>query len=433
MKAFLRLVALTSLVSLIAVSAFADAGDEYKYRFSVSGDTLLQGKLPITVRAFEIPGLMNQIDRMPEFAAALVPVAEVGASIVCFDLEGLSADGKTLDPGASAKIDAMLEQINWRRMGAMCKLFGANAPKDPAAREAAAKAAGAALKNFKRVLFWIDGPGAEAAVAAFRQAAPGIVIAAEKGGDVDVVTQMPAAKPAKPTLLAGLVPSAELIKSVHCVLPNTDENRKALDAALADPAESKPWTPDNSMLSDEERKDGFISLFDGKSLDGWWVLGDKKDGFRVKDGTIEWAGLGGRGLYTRDRYADFTLRLEWKINKKGNSGLYIRAPRECRQSKIGMEFQLQGDTGTPITEQTTGAVYDVIPPKENAAKPEGEWNSAEITFVGSKLKAVLNGKVVQDIDFDTNDELKPRLRRGFIGLQDHGCYVAFRNIRIKKL
>jgi len=433
MKAVSRLVVLTCLASVAAMSAFADVGDELRYAFHVSGGALIQGKLPITVRAIELPGLMGKVDRLPEFAAALASIAEVGANVACFDLEGFSPDGKTLAPGTAATIDKMLENLNWRRMGAMCKLFGANAPKDPAAREAAAKAAGSACKNLKRVLFWIDGPGAEAAVTAFRQEAPGVIVASEKGADVDVVTQMPAAKPSTPTFLAGAIPSPELIGSVHCVLPGTVETLKALDAALADPAESKPWTPDNSKLSEEERKDGFVSLFDGKSLDGWWVLGDKKDGFRVNDGTIEWAATCGRGLYTRDRYDNFTLRLEWKINKKGNSGIYIHAPREGRQSKIGMEFQLQGDSGTPITEQTTGAVYDVIPPRENPVKPEGEWNNVEITFVGSKLKAVLNGKVVQDIDFDSNDELKPRLRRGFIGLQDHACYVAFRNIRIKKL
>ena len=433
MKAVPRLIMLTCLVSAVAISAFADIGDELKYAFRISDNALLQGKLPFVVDAIEVPALMQKIEKAPEFAAELAAIADVGANVVCFDLEGLSADGKTLAPDTAVKIDKMLEHINWRRLGAMCKLFGADAPKDPAYREAAAKAAAAGLKNARRVLFWIDGPGAEAAVKAFRQEAPELVIAAEKGGDIDVVTQPPAAKPLRPTMLAGAPPAPELLGSVHCVLPGTEESRKALDAAVADPAESKPWTPDNSTLSEQERKEGFVSLFDGKTLDGWWVLGEKKEGFKVNDGAIEWAALGGKGLYTRDRYDNFTLRLDWKINKKGNSGIYLRAPRQGRQSKIGMEFQLQGDSGTTITNQTTAAVYDVVPPRVNAAKPEGEWNSVEITLNGSKMKAVLNGQVVQDLNLDENEELKPRLRRGFIGLQDHACYVAFRNIRIKKL
>jgi hypothetical protein len=98
-----------------------------------------------------------------------------------------------------------------------------------------------------------------------------------------------------------------------------------------------------------------------------------------------------------------------------------------------MEFQLQGDSGTPVTNQTSGAVYVVLPPRVNAAKPEGEWNSVEVTLNGPKLKAVLNGEVIQDTNLDDTEELRPRLRRGFIGLQDHASYVAFRNIRVKKL
>ena len=433
MKAVPCLMMLTCLASAVAISAFADIGDEIKDAFRMNDNALLRGKLPIIVDAIEAPALMQKIEKMPELIAALAAIADVGANVVCFDLAGVSADGKTLAPDTAAKIDKMIEQINWRRMGAMCKLFSADAPRDAAYREAAAKAAAAALKNAKRVLFWIDGPDAEAAVKAFRQEAPGLVIAAEKGGDIDVVTQPPAAKPAKPVMLAGAIPSPELRASVHFVLPGSEKNFQALDAAKADPAESKPWTPDNSMLSEQERAEGFTSLFDGKTLDGWWVLGEKKEGFKVKDGAIEWAGLGGKGLYTRDRYANFTLRLDWKINKKGNSGIYLRAPREGRQSKIGMEFQLQGDSGTAITNQTTGAVYDVVPPRVNAAKPEGEWNSVEITLNGPKMKAVLNGDVIQDLNLDENEELKARLRCGFIGLQDHACYVAFRNIRIKKL
>ena len=432
MKAVPRLLILTCCACAVAISACADIGDEIKYAFRISDNTLFQGKLPFVVNAIQVPPLMRNAEKMPEFAAALAAIADVGADVVCFDLAGFSADGK-LVPDTAAKIDKMLEQINWRRLGAMCKVFGADAPKDAAYREAAAKAAAAALKNVRRVIFWIDGPEAERVVKTFRQEAPELVIAAEKGGDIDVVTQPPTAKPVKPVLVAGAIPAPELRGSVHFVLPDKKESYSALDAAVADPGESKPWTPDNSKLSEQERAEGFVSLFDGKTHDGWWILGENKNGFKVKDGAIEWAALGGKGLYTRDRYDNFVLRLEWKINKKGNSGLYLRAPRAGRQSKIGMEFQLQGDSGTPITDQTTGAVYDVVPPLVNACKPEGEWNSTEITLNGPNMKASLNGEVVQDLNLDQNDELRPRLRRGFIGLQDHACYVAFRNIRIKKL
>jgi len=161
--------------------------------------------------------------------------------------------------------------------------------------------------------------------------------------------------------------------------------------------------------------------------------GRNKEGFHVKDGAIEWARPGGTMLMTRERYDNFILRLEWRIIKGGNSGLSLRIPRTNRHSKIGMEFQLQGDHGREPEAHITGAIYDVVAPLVNAGKPAMEWNSLEIMLDGPKLKAALNGEVVQDLNLDDNEELRYRLRRGFIGLQDHGRYVAFRNIRIKKL
>ena len=82
---------------------------------------------------------------------------------------------------------------------------------------------------------------------------------------------------------------------------------------------------------------------------------------------------------------------------------------------------------------STAAVYDVLPALAVAARPEGEWNEVEIMLDGSHLKATLNGVLVQDTNFDEVEELRYRLRRGFIGLQDHDNYILFRNVRVKEL
>jgi hypothetical protein len=224
-----------------------------------------------------------------------------------------------------------------------------------------------------------------------------------------------------------------MIEKVHFVAPGTNEGYAAFDRFMADPAELEPWTPDNSVLSEEERADGWISLFDGKTLNGWWIKGVNKKGFEVKDGAIVWAGPGADALYTHDRYGDFILRLEFRIAARGNSGLFLRGPRTGRSSKIGMEFQLFDDVDKAPDAHTTGAVYDVEPPLVGASKPAGEWNAIEIMLDGPIMKATVNGQVVQDRNLDEHDELRHRLREGFIGLQDHACHVAFRNIRIKKL
>lgn len=137
---------------------------------------------------------------------------------------------------------------------------------------------------------------------------------------------------------------------------------------------------------------------------------------------------------TRDRYGDFILRLEGRIEAGGNSGIHIRAPRACRQSRIGFEFQFMGDYDITVPDKnSTGSVYDVLPALTTALRPEGEWNEFELHLEGSRVRARINGILVQDTDFEDHEELRHRLRRGFIGLQDHDCFVQYRNIRIKPL
>jgi hypothetical protein len=424
--------ALGFAICLAAVS-LALVSPEDKYEFAVRDGRLCQGRQPFLLNAIEAPSLLQQAKDPEELARCLNRAADVGANSICFDLSGFSADGTALSAEVVKTIDAVMRQVTWRRMGALCRVLGAEVPNEAAVRAAAAKAAATALKSENRVVYWIDGPNSAELADQFHRQAPDVVVATERGGAVDAVSAVPEQPGAKPVLLVGSIPPAELRDKIHFVLPSRKDSYAALDAAMADPAESKPWTPAVGALSEQERGEGFVPLFDGKSFDGWWILGENKRGFAVEDGAIKWQTLGGRAVYTRDRYDNFVLRLEWQINKKGNSGIYLRAPRAGRQSKIGMEFQLQGDAGEPVTNQTSGALYSVLAPRVNAGKPAGEWNTVEITLNGPVLKAVLNGEVVQDVNFDQNEELRPRLRRGFIGLQDHGTYVAFRNIRIKKL
>ena len=104
-----------------------------------------------------------------------------------------------------------------------------------------------------------------------------------------------------------------------------------------------------------------------------------------------------------------------------------------RESKMGFEFQIMGDFGEEAHKNGTGAVYDVVAPSVNASQPAGHWNDLELILDGPRYRAILNGVIIQDLNFDEDDELRHRLRNGFIALQDHGSAVAFRNIRIKRL
>jgi hypothetical protein len=217
------------------------------------------------------------------------------------------------------------------------------------------------------------------------------------------------------------------------MLPEGDASYAQLEAASAHPLESQPWEPDNSVLTEQDRADGWIALFDGKTLNGWIVLGNNASAWNAHDGILERVAAGSQGLRTRDRYDNFILQFEWNLPAGGNNGVHLRAPRNARASKIGLEFQMLGDYGQPPTKNSTGSIYDVVPPKVNASKPQGEWNSTEITLNGPHLKFVLNGIVVQELNMDENEELAVRLRKGFIVLTEHNAPVQYRNVKLKKV
>jgi hypothetical protein len=310
------------------------------------------------------------------------------------------------------------------------RVLGGNT--DPTFCANAVRTAANALKNERRALYYFDGPDADKWAAEFRALAPNLVVASPTAGHVKVVTETPAAPPAKPTLVVG-TPNASLDPNTHFLMGCEKADYDAVEAGLTNDVQKNEWTPDNTRLSEAERNEGFVALSNGKDFAGWWYPFDFNSFIVNADGDFEMSKAGGKAILTRNRYANFTLRLEYKIAEGGNSGVFLRAPRAARQSKIGMEFQIHGDSGAPVSNDMTGAIYLVVPPLVNGSNPPMTWNNLEITLNGSHIKATLNGQVVQDFDMDTVEELKYRLKDGFIGLQDHDHYVAFRNVRIKEL
>jgi hypothetical protein len=102
-------------------------------------------------------------------------------------------------------------------------------------------------------------------------------------------------------------------------------------------------------------------------------------------------------------------------------------------SNLGYEFQIMDDAGQPASDKGTGSFYNQLAPRVNAAKPAGEWNSLEIECRGPKIRATLNGQVVQDIDHTAVPALAKRPECGYLSLQNHGHDVEFRRIRLKEL
>ena len=193
----------------------------------------------------------------------------------------------------------------------------------------------------------------------------------------------------------------------------------------------------------EEKKDGFVPLFNGKDLSGWEIKEDKggdKDQWTVKDGVLK-AKTGQGWLGTTKQYGDYVLRVEWRVPENGNSGVYLRVP-EGKLDKlptfIGMEIQILDDDG-PMYKgklkdwQYSGSLYGVVPVSKRVYKGPNEWNTFEIACLGDKVTVVFNGEKVVEADMGKEPELMKRPRKGFIGLQNHGSPVEFRNIQIKAL
>ena len=192
--------------------------------------------------------------------------------------------------------------------------------------------------------------------------------------------------------------------------------------------------------------DGFVSLFDGKSLEGWTLLGQKGGGYVVEDGAIVCTQGGGGNLFHDREFSDFILRLEFKLKPGSNNGIAIRAPKSVGSMAYkGMEIQTldhfherYGDRLKPY--QYHGSLYAVAPASVGALKPVGEWNRQEIRCEGRRITVTLNGALILDVN--VNDIIDhetilahPGMLRdsGHIGFLGHNDWVAYRNIRVKEL
>lgn len=189
---------------------------------------------------------------------------------------------------------------------------------------------------------------------------------------------------------------------------------------------------------------GFVPLFDGRTLDGWMGA---VEGYEVRDGALVCVQQKGGNLFTVREYANFIVRFDVRIPPGGNNGLGVRCPP--LQSSVvtdGIEIQILDDCAeqyrTLKPYQYHGSVYGVAPAQRGHLKPPGEWNAQEVTVDGRRIRVVLNGATIVDVDLDEaarggtiDGREHPGLKRarGHLGLIGHGSEVAFRRLRIKEL
>jgi hypothetical protein len=205
--------------------------------------------------------------------------------------------------------------------------------------------------------------------------------------------------------------------------------------------------PDNNAVSltEEEKKEGFVNLFDGTNIDQW--MGNTA-GYVINDGALVVVPDNGSGgnLYTKEEYANFVYRFEFQLTPGANNGIGVHAPPVGDAAYVGMEIQVL-DNEAPIYAslqpyQYHGSVYGIAPAKRGYLLPTGEWNKEEIMLKGSTIKVTLNGTVINEVDIKevtkngTADHKEhPGLARttGHIGFLGHGDVVRFKNMRIKRL
>lgn len=193
----------------------------------------------------------------------------------------------------------------------------------------------------------------------------------------------------------------------------------------------------------KEKADGFVTLFDGKTLTGW--TGSLK-GYVPENGVIVCKKDGGGFLYTEKEYGDFEFRFEFKLTPGANNGLGIRTPMGGDPAYVGMELQILDDTADVYKNlkpyQYHGSIYGVVPTKRGHLKPVGEWNSQTVIAKGKHIQVILNGVTIVDADIEKASTPKtidgadhPGLKRdkGYIAFCGHGAHVEFRNIRVKEL
>jgi len=200
-----------------------------------------------------------------------------------------------------------------------------------------------------------------------------------------------------------------------------------------------------NKLTEQEKKEGFLSLFNGKDLDHW--IGNKTD-YVVEGGNIViYPDKGGHGnLYTEEQYDNFIFRFEFQLTPGANNGLGIRTPTEGDAAFSGMELQILDNTASIYENlmdwQYHGSVYGVIAAKRGFLKPVGEWNTEEVIANGNDIKITLNGEVILDgnlVEASKNGTIDgkdhPGLfnKMGHIGFLGHGSLLKFRNIRVKRI
>lgn len=222
--------------------------------------------------------------------------------------------------------------------------------------------------------------------------------------------------------------------------------------------------PSVNTLTAAEKKAGWVLLFDGTRFDGWrqcngttmpanWVIEDQAMKVFTAQGKKPGQGAGGDIVYGAKKYRNFELSVDWKTEKAGNSGIfyYVREVPGQPVYYAAPEVQVLDNvdaTDNKLANHLAGSLYDMLPADPKTVHPVGEWNTIVIRVKNGKVTHTQNGvkvvtytlwskqwnTLVENSKFKTFPGFTEGIaHEGFIGLQDHGYAIWFRNVKIREL
>lgn len=195
-------------------------------------------------------------------------------------------------------------------------------------------------------------------------------------------------------------------------------------------------SPDNpNALLAGEKEQGFVPLFNGRSLDGWVIDRSDVQSFEVRKGLLYCTGKGNYEtiLRTTKMYENFELRLEYQTPGWTESGVIIHVPPVGRAIRMGTKIQIYHQVGDKEEPTVAGSIFGVLAPKKDLARGRNEWNDLRILMDWPRLVVDLNGERIHDLNVEEFEELKYRERNGYIALQDIKSDLYFHRIRIREL
>ena len=181
---------------------------------------------------------------------------------------------------------------------------------------------------------------------------------------------------------------------------------------------------------------GYQALFNGRDLSGWETTGNVDPPcWQAEDGMLTCTGQTGSWLRSVDQFDDFNLRLQYKLEEGGNSGVYCRIPEGGNHHGpgSGIEVQVLDDTAERYKNlkpyQFAASLYAIVAAEPRVGLPAGRWNTLEINCLDTSYCVTHNGVVVVDADASGYPELKTRLTQGFLGFQNHRTKVWYKDLR----